>query len=65
MINTKVKKPIELVSFTGCTSAFMRMPWDSGTPSWYEISLDDASWDLVTGIFHDELEAHWINDKVS
>jgi len=65
MINTKVKKPIELVSFTGCTSAFMRMPWANGTSSWYELATDDASWDLVTGIFYDELEAHWINDKVS
>jgi len=65
MINTKVKKPIELVSFENCTSAFMRMPWNSGTPSWYELAPDNASWDLVTGIFHAELEAHWINDKVS
>ena len=64
MINTKVKKPIELVSFENCISAFMRMPWD-GASSWFVLAPDNASWDLVTGIFYDELEAHWINDKVS
>ena len=63
MINTKVKKPIELVSFTGCTSTFMRMPWANGTSSWYELATNDASWDLVTGKLYDELEAHWIHDK--
>jgi|TARA_R110000751_G_scaffold44430_1_gene101686 hypothetical protein len=62
MINTKVKKPIELVSFHGCKSAFMRMPWATNV-DWYELSNDIGSWVLVTGICRDELEAYWYAEK--
>tara|TARA_R110000868_G_scaffold119108_4_gene315586 strand:+ start:1335 stop:1538 length:204 start_codon:yes stop_codon:yes gene_type:complete len=62
-IKTKVKKSVELVSFTDCSSAFMRMPWANGLCDWYELAINDAGWMLITGKYHDELEAHWYDSK--
>ena len=54
---------VEVLCFDNCAGQFMRMPWANGTSSWYELATNDASWDLVTGKLHAELEAHWVNDK--
>ena len=61
-IDVKVKKSIELIGFSDHT--FLRMPWDNGSASWYELSDVNADWLAVTScLLSDELEAHWYDEK--